>query len=180
MKKAILVFLAVLMAAALCACGEKTISGGGDNGGGGDQDVSAPSAGAGGYIFETGGVKVEIDAQMADIEEALGEPKSYFESQSCAFGELDKVYTYSGFRIDTYQINGIDYISDVIFTDDTISTPEGLAIGDSADKAKELYGEPTTEDATRLVFENGNMKLVCLLDGSSIKTIEYLTKILEE
>ena len=179
MKKAILVLLAVLMAAALCACGEKTISGGGDNGGG-DQDVSAPSAGAGGYVFVANGVNVEIDAKMADIEASLGDPKSYFESQSCAFGELDKVYTYSGFRIDTYQINGVDYISDVIFTDDTISTPEGLAIGDSIAKAKEVYGEPTTEDGSRLVYENGKMKLVCLLEGDTIKTIEYLTKILEE
>lgn len=174
MKKALLVILSVLMAAALCACG------GGKSSEGTNGTVSAPTGGAGGYIFDAKGVGVEIDAKMEDISDALGEPKSYFEAESCAFGELDKVYTYSGFRIDTYQIGGVDYISDVIFTDDTISTAEGLAIGDSADKAKELYGTPSAEDDSRLVFEKDNMKLVCLLDGSTVKTIEYMTKILDE
>lgn len=174
MKKALLVILSVLMVAGLCACGS------GSSGSQAGGNVSAPTSGAGGYVFDSKGVAVEIDAKMADIEDQLGEPKSYFESESCAFGELDKVYTYSGFRIDTYQIDGVDYVSDIIFTDDTISTPEGLAIGDSADKAKELYGTPVTEDDSRLVFEKGNMKLVCLLDGSTVKTIEYMTKILDE
>lgn len=172
MKKALLVILSVLMVAGLCACGGGSGSATGD--------VKAPTGGAGGYIFVSNGVNVEVDAEMAPIAEALGEPKSYFESESCAFGELDKVYTYNGFRIDTYQINGVDYVSDVIFMDDTISTPEGLAIGDSVDKAKEIYGTPVIEDESRLVFEKGNMKLVCLLDGSTIKTIEYMTKILDE
>lgn len=172
MKKALIVILSVLMVAGLCACG--------GNSAGSTGEVNAPTSGAGGYIFESKGASIEIDAKMADIEAALGEPKSFFESESCAFGELDKVYTYSGFRIDTYQIDGVDYVSDVIFTDDTISTPEGLAIGDSADKAKELYGNPAIEDDSRLVFEKGNMKLVCLLDGTTVKTIEYMTKILDE
>ncbi len=179
MKKILLVLLAALMVTGLCACGggNPESNGGGDNAG---ADVSAPTSGAGGYIFVSDGVNVEIDTKMADIESDLGEPKSYFESQSCAFGELDKVYTYSGFRIDTYQIGGVDYISDVIFTDDTISTPEGAAIGDSADRIKELYGEPTTEDDNRLVYASGDMKLAFLLDDGTVTTIEYLTTILDE
>ncbi|MBR3242471.1 MAG: hypothetical protein IKF90_07210 [Parasporobacterium sp.] len=176
MKKALLVILSVLMVAGLCACGSSNSSDSNTDG----AAVSAPTSGAGGYVFEAKGVNVEIDSKMEEILDALGEPKSYFEAESCAFGEMDKVYTYSGFRIDTYQIGGVDYVSDVIFTDDTVSTAEGLTIGDSADKAKEIYGTPVSEDDSRLVFENGNMKLVCLLDGSTVKTIEYMTKILDE
>ena len=180
MKKFLLILLAALMVTGLCACGGGNSSSG-DNGNGGGAEVNAPTSGAGGYIFVSNCVNVEIDTKMADIESDLGEPKSYFESQSCAFGELDKVYTYSGFRIDTYQIGGVDYNSDVIFTDDTISTPEGAAIGDSADRIKELYGDkPTSEDDMRLVYEQGSMKLVFLLEGGSVTTIEYMTKILDE
>lgn len=184
MKKALLVILTVLMVAGLCACGGGGESTTTDNNNGGGAaatgDVAAPSAGAGGYIYDSKGTKVEIDAKMEDILKGLGEPKSYFESESCAFGELDKVYTYNGFRIDTYQIDGVDYVSDIIFMDDTVATAEGLAIGDSADKAKEVYGTPAIEDNSRLVFEKDNMKLVCLLDGTTVKTIEYMTKILDE
>ena len=111
MKKIIVMLIAVMTAVVLCACGgEKQITG--DAGQGGQTAGKA----AGGYLFETKGTKVEIDSEMSKIEDALGEPISYFESESCAIGDLDKVYTYSGFRIDTYQFDGIDYISDVIFT----------------------------------------------------------------
>ena len=174
MKKIIVMVIAVLAAVALCACGgEKQITG--DGGQAGQTEVKA----AGGYLFETNGTKIEIDSEMSKIEDALGEPISYFESESCAIGDLDKVFTYSGFRIDTYQFDGIDYISDVIFTDDTITTPEGAAIGDSVDKVKEIYGEPTSEDEQRLIYEKGEMKLVFLIDGTTVNTVEYLTKKLE-
>lgn len=176
--------MAAMMVFGLAACGSKEITNDGNGADAGQAaagaSVSAPASGAGGYIFETNGVKVEIDSKMADIEAALGEPKSYFEAASCAFGDMDKVYTYSGFRIDTYQIDGQDYVSDVIFMDDTVSTPEGVSIGDSADKVKEVYGTPTAEDDKRLVYENGSMKLVFLLDNGTVNTIEYLTRILEE
>ena len=170
MKKIIVMFIAVMTAVVLCACGgEKQITG----------DAGQGGKAAGGYLFETKGTKVEINSEMSKIEDALGEPISYFESESCAIGDLDKVYTYSGFRIDTYQFDGIDYISDVIFTDDTISTPEGASIGDSVDNVKEIYGEPTSEDDQRLIYEKGEMKLVFLIDGTTVSTIEYLTKKLE-
>ena len=176
MKKIIVMMIAVAAVISLCACGgEKQITG---NGGGGD--TGAASGGAGGYMYETNGVKLEIDSEMSQYEDALGEPISMFESESCAIGDLDKVFTYHGFRVDTYQFDGIDYISDVIFTDDTVSTPEGAAIGDSVDRIKELYGEPTSQDDVRMVYENGDMKLVFLLDGTTVNTIEYLTKKLGE
>ncbi len=168
MKKIIVLAVAVVAALALCACGGEKKADGGNTGG------------AGGYLFESNGTKVEIDSEFSKVEEALGEPLSYFESESCAIGDMDKVYTYSGFRIDTYQFDGIDYVSDVIFTDDTISTPEGAAIGDSVDNVKEIYGEPTSQDDLRMVYESGNMKLVFLLDGTTVNTVEYLTKKLDE
>lgn len=175
MKKIIVLMIAVAAVISLCACGgEKQITGDGGNGG------NTASGGAGGYMYETGNVKLEIDSEMSQYEDALGEPISYFESESCAIGDLDKVYTYHGFRIDTYQFDGVDYISDVIFTDDTVSTPEGASIGDSVDKIKEIYGEPTSQDNVRMVYENGNMKLVFLLDGDTVNTVEYLTKKLDE
>ncbi len=178
MKKFLAAVLIVLAALALCACGENEVKNdGGDDGG---AKVSAPSAPAGGYIFESNGAKIEIDAKMADIEKELGEPKSYFESPSCAFGDLDKVYTYNGFRIDTYQIDGVDYVYDIVFMDDTVKTPEGAYIGDTVDTIKGFYGEPASEDDKSLVYEDGNMKLVFLLSDGSVSTIEYLSKVISE
>lgn len=177
MKKRFFAMLLVVMMAGFAACGTS-------GKGAGDAETktesgSAASEGAGGYTFDAHGVTVEVDAPFADIEGDLGEPVDFFESESCAFGDLDKVYTYSGFRIDTYQLDGTDYVSDVVFTDDTVSTPEGVSIGDSVDKMKEAYGEASESDAAQAIYEKGNMKLVFLLDGDTIKTIEYLSKKLD-
>ncbi len=178
-------FMAVILAAtmiSLAACGSTSTSGDAADTGSaaaGSEASGESTKGAGGYTFTTNGVTVEIDAPMADIEEGLGEPLDMFESESCAFGDLDKVYTYSGFRIDTYQLDGVDYVLDVVFTDDTVSTTEGVCIGESTAEMKDAYGEPTLEDASQAIYEKGEMKLVFLLDGETIKTIEYLSKKLD-
>ncbi|MBQ7677922.1 MAG: hypothetical protein IJT32_06785, partial [Lachnospiraceae bacterium] len=112
MKKKIFAMLLAVMTLTLAACGPAD-KGGSDAGGKADTktESSTESKGAGGYTFEASGVTVEVDAPFADIESALGEPVDFFESESCAFGDLDKVYTYKGFRIDTYQLDGTDYVS---------------------------------------------------------------------
>ncbi len=178
-------FMAVLLAATMIsvtACGGSSDGANTKEAGSAGSESTASTEskkGAGGYVFKTNGVSVEIDAPMADIQDALGEPLESFESESCAFGDLDKVFTYSGFRIDTYQLDGVDYVLDVVFSDDTVSTTEGVCIGESTAEMKEAYGEPTLEDASQAIYEKGDMKLVFLLDGETIKTIEYLSKKLD-
>ena len=87
-----------------------------------------------GYAFISKDVVIEMDEEAAPIIEALGEPLSYFEAASCAFEGLDKIYTYSGFEINTYPGKDKDYISSVILKDDSVTTVEGVAIGDSKEK----------------------------------------------
>ena len=47
------------------------------------------------YAYQSGDVKIAIDADAAPILAALGEWRDYSESASCAFTGLDKVYTYA-------------------------------------------------------------------------------------
>ena len=181
-KVAAILLATVVMGGALIGCGAKEITSDGSGAEGGSEAGGIQvevTGGAGGYMFENGGAQVEIDAEAEPILEKLGEPQSSYEAPSCAFGDLDKVWTYSGYRVDTYQIEGVDYISDVIFTDDSVSTPEGVSIGDSVDDMKAAYGEPTSMDGSQAIYESGNMKLVFLLDGDTITTIEYLNRKLE-
>lgn len=135
--------------------------------------------GAGGYVFMYKGVTIEIDAPAAVPIAELGQPLSYFEATSCAFGEQDKVWTYNGFRIDTYQIDGIDYFSDVVLTSDTVFTTEGVHIGDSANDMLSAYGTPDISAEDHAIYENGDMKLLFLLENDTITTIEYLSKKLD-
>lgn len=125
-----------------------------------------------GYVFVTGGVTVEMDGDMAPVLAALGEPASYFEAASCAFEGLDKIYTYNGFEIDTYPARDTDLVSAVILKDDSVTTAEGICIGDSLEKLLAAYGEGKQENGM-LVYEKDGMKLCFILQDDSVISIEY-------
>lgn len=125
-----------------------------------------------GYVFVASGVTVEVDADMAPVLQALGEPASYFEAASCAFEGLDKIYTYNSFEIDTYPLQDQDLVSAIILKDDSVTTAEGICIGDSLEKLQETYGDGAQENGM-LVYEKDGMKLCFILQDDNIISIEY-------
>ena len=125
-----------------------------------------------GYVFEAGAVTVGVDADMAPVLQALGDPASYFEAASCAFEGLDKIYTYSSFEIDTYPQQDRDLVSAIILKDDSVTTAEGICIGDSLEKLQETYGDGVQENGM-LVYEKDGMKLCFILQDDNIISIEY-------
>lgn len=185
MKKNILV-LTFVLALSLCACGggsTKKIEGEVNTSGGQTQEtesvVEENAVSHKGYTYIHNDVVVEIDADAAPVVEQLGEALSYFEAPSCAFEGIDKIYTYSSFEIETYPLEGKDFVSSVTFKDDSITTPEGVAIGDSVDSVKAAYGEGT-EEAGMLVYEKDDMKLCFIIQGDVVASIEYKSTILDE
>lgn len=133
-----------------------------------------------GYVFVSGSVTISMDADASSITEALGEPKSYYEAASCAFEGLDKIYTYSGFEIETYPIDGKDYVSVVALKDDSVATPEGVTLGDSRAKVEEKYGTGYRENGASLVYEKDGMKLSFILEGDEVISIQYKSGVLDE
>lgn len=138
---------------------------------------AAQSGSTSGYAFTVKGTTITIGAEAADIISALGEPLSRYESPSCAFGDLDVIYTYSGFEVNTYQEKGVDYISAVILNDDSNATQEGLYIGEDEGKAEEIYGTPTSKDAASKTFAKDNMKLMVIFKDGKVASIQYLSKL---
>lgn len=188
--------LAVAMAALmLTGCGgsdEKVIGGEVQQQGGASQagkDESAPASGQAdsgnegqtqtqgqkGYLFTYKGVTIGMDEDAAAIVAALGEPQSYFEAASCAFEGLDKIYTYSGFELDTYPTDGADYVSAVIFKDDSVSTAEGVVIGDTKEKVEQTYGVPASTTDSLSVYEKDGMELRFIFSGTDVVSIEYMS-----
>lgn len=132
-----------------------------------------------GYVFEYNGVKIGADMDAAAIIEALGEPKSYFEAASCAFQGLDKVYGYGSFEINTYELDGKDYVSSVLFKDDTVSTKEGISLFMTKEDMTKAYGSDYKDEQGMYVYEKDGMKLKFLFENDEITSIEYTTTILD-
>ncbi|MBD5133027.1 MAG: hypothetical protein HDT38_00925 [Clostridiales bacterium] len=166
--------LALVLAFSLAACGGK--DDGGKTPGDDQSQQSSQPAGVAAYVFRSGDATVTIDQDMAEVLAALGEPKSYFEAESCAFEGLDKTYTYSGFVITTRPDGEKDYVNSIALTDDSVTTPEGLYIGSSADDVTAAYGQSDTEADTLLGYSKGGTVLNFILDGGKVISIEYLAE----
>lgn len=132
-----------------------------------------------GYVFEYNGVKIGMDMEAAPIIAALGEANSYFEAPSCAFEGLDKNYNYGSFEVDTYELDGKDYIAGVFFRDDLIETPEGVCLFETKADMIAAYGEGFKEEYGMLVYEKEGMKIKFILEGDEITSIEYASGALD-
>ena len=120
-----------------------------------------------------------MGADASKVIEGLGEADEYFESESCAFEGLDKVYTYPGFKLNTYPDGDKDYVLSVVFMDDTVSTDKGISIGSTKDEVTDAYGEASEESAAKLVYESGDTELAIGLNGDSVSSVE-ISAVVEE
>jgi ABC-type phosphate/phosphonate transport system substrate-binding protein len=191
-KRIISICLSLAMAALIAGCGssEKTISGEVVNVTTDSEEETTEDAtqaeendvqeeAGQGYVFTVKGTTFVVDGEAADAVEALGDPLSYYESPSCAFGDLDKIYTYNGFELDTYSTGGKDYVSAIILKDDSLSTPEGVCIGDTEDKVRETYGTPDSEADSTLLYTKDGMKLSFIIQEGKVASVQYLSTVLD-
>ncbi len=175
MKKMILVGLGIIMMLSMVACTK-------DNEGGSNTDATKVNDDTSvvetvepkGYLFGYKEMDIEVNVLASDVIDELGEPKSYFESASCAFQGLDKIYSYSGFNINTYEVDGVDHILSIDLLDDSVSTKEGIEIGSSKDKVISAYGECSNGADNSYKYIKDGMELHIIFEDDTVTAIEYL------
>lgn len=127
-----------------------------------------------GYQFKYNNVVIDMNTDAEPIVEALGEPQEYFEAESCAFKGLDKFYYYNGIELTTYPTDNKDFISSINFSDDSVSTMEGIYLGATLQEVVQAYGEEYIEEAGLYTFTRGKSKLTFLVEDEVVTTITYL------
>ena len=132
-----------------------------------------------GYYFIYDGMEIKIDMPAKEVLEQLGEYKTYFEAQSCAIDSMIRTYGYGNFEIDTYELDGTEYISSIFFKDDTVMTKEGAFLFMSRDRLFYLYGEDCVEEAGMMVFYKDKMKLKFLISNDEVISIQYASLVTE-
>ncbi len=182
MKRFLTALLAVALLLGLAACaGEvkeirKTAA----------EEKSAPAVTVGkegsvdGYVFRAGDFSIAVDADMAPVLAALGEARSYYESVSCAFNGLDKLYTYDHFQVTSYPAPDGDRVQTVWLMDDTVATPEGLRVGAPASQVDALYGSSFEAVGAERIYSKGGMKLKVIVQEDKVTSITYQSVIADE
>lgn len=124
------------------------------------------------FAFVVKGISIPMDGESADLVDQLGDYE-YYEAPSCAFQGLDKIYTYHGFTVYTYEADGTDHVSSVVLTDDSVTTPEGIAIGFGLDEVLAAYGDGYTTNGSAYIYTKGKTTLSFILQNEQISSIEY-------
>ena len=117
--------------------------------------------------------EIGINAEAGPVLYRLGEPVQCTQSPSCAFEGMDTTYYHGGIYLTTATVESTERIIRAWFADDTVCTGEGLKIGDSRDRAQELYGpEGFREDG---IWEavRGNTRLVITFAEDTVDGIIY-------
>lgn len=183
-KKLGALLIAAVMAFSMAACSseseETTAAAGGESAAettaaaqdGGEAKTEAQGSN---LVFEAAGKKISIGMDTSEFLDALGDPDSYFEAESCAFQGLDKVYTYKDYVIRTYPDGDIDRVSAIELRDDIATTSEGAYIGMTEDEIKSLYGSYTIEgdSSSSMTIKDGNTKLSFIFEDGSVNSITY-------
>lgn len=177
MKKLFALMLAMTMVICLCACGNT----------GNGTETTAPAEknedtrpvntetepACDDYVFTYKGIDIEMNAHADGIIDALGEPKSYTEENSCAFVGMDKTYFYGSFYLQTYPMDEVDYIYCLWIVDDSVETPEGIYIGASQAQVEEAYGVDSFNGSNAYIINGENTRLTVILENDVVSSIQY-------
>lgn len=125
------------------------------------------------YYFESQGVKFAMNDKAADIIKTLGKTETK-KIPSCAHQGEDTVYYYDnyGYELETYTVDGVEHISCVWLSNDAVSTPEGLSVGDREEKIETLYGKKQGDGAA-YIYDDGNTMLTITVADGAVASIQY-------
>ena len=169
-KMYVLSVLALALCLLLAGCGGGN---GGESGGASSGTSSGGQAGEGGFVFTYKGAQIQMHAPAQPVLDALGAAKSTYEEPSCAYQGMDVFYNYGSIELAVYTDEGQKNILSVYLRDDTVSTAEGLSIGDDAAKVETLYGSAGKTETGSYSFSKGKSKLNIVIENEKVKSIEY-------
>ena len=130
-----------------------------------------------GYLFSYKGEDISVGDEAAPVLQILGEASNKIVQTGCANfdGMKETVYFYSSFQVIAHEMNGKEIITTIYLEDDSITTKEGICIGDSAEKVLSTYGTKDSASAeNNLIFTKGDMTLQFIIEDSSVTAITYL------
>ena len=134
---------------------------------------STASAAHKGFVFQSGETLIGMNEDSAAALSELGAWSNYAETTSCAFKGLDKTYSYPGFDLYTYPLNGTDNVNSIYFTDDSAATAEGIRIGSTKEEMEAAYGTDYTEEFGVYIYTKDDSTLSFIVTDGIVESVEY-------
>lgn len=127
-----------------------------------------------GYKFEYGKQEISVNEDVDTLLASLGEAKKKTSYKSVAFTGKEHVYEYDGIKIATYPGDTKDYIESIMITDKSITTEEGIKVGDSAKKLKQAYKDTLSEGKNGIMeATSGDTMIRFIVMDKKVAAIDY-------
>lgn len=135
---------------------------------------AASSIAAEDAVFSYNGASVALNTDADAAVASLGEALEVGSQTSCHGVGEDKTYTYQGFILNTYPLDGKDMVLEVVIKDAGIPTSKGVQVGDSVSKVTETYGENFKKVGMYYSYSAGEkMSLQFFIENDTVKEIDY-------
>ena len=135
---------------------------------------NAPSISADDVVFSYNGTSVTLNTPISDMLTTLGEANDVSSQLSCHGEGEDKTYTYNGFIVNSYPLNGEDYVMQVVVTQAGIPTSKGVSVGDPVSKLTEAYGDGYKAVGVYYSYDADDKKsLQFLIENDTVSEIDY-------
>ncbi|MCL2287143.1 MAG: hypothetical protein FWC32_12375 [Firmicutes bacterium] len=116
---------------------------------------------------------ISLNQNMAEVLDVLGEPIGIRQTPSCAFEGYDRIFGFGAINIHTYPIGDDDFIQVINFRDDSVTTRNGIRLGDSWNKVVDTYGSDYEQDFNIRTFTRGRTMLSFFVENDIVVEITY-------
>lgn len=130
------------------------------------------------FYFNFMGHTLHLNQDMEDVFVFLGEPLGMRQTPSCAFDGYDKIFGFGAINVHTYPQGDQDFVQVISIRDDSVTTVNGIRLGDSLDDVIAAYGNDFTQDFNMYIFTKNDTTLSFFIEGDMVVEITY-TLILE-
>ena len=86
---------------------------------------------------------------------------------------LDKSYGYGSFYLETYPVDGKDFVYGWWFVDDMVENEEGICIGSTQAEVEAAYGADTFNGSNAFTVKRGDGVLTILLENGVVSSVQY-------
>jgi len=126
------------------------------------------------FAFRAGDFLIEMNRDITDVLNNLGEPSGIFERPSCAFDGMDIIYGYPDIEIFTYPVGDKNHVHTVNFINDSPRTTEGgIRMGASLQDVFDAYGTEYTYDTGMYTYTRGLTILQFYVENDIVWGITY-------
>ena len=147
---------------------------GDDNGNGYDPDANGDPQTPLVFSFTFRDVVINLDDDIDNIINKLGEPMGDFHVPSCAFDGYDRIVEYPGVQITAYPSGEHHNIFNISFFDDSIRTTEGqIRLGSPTQAVLYAYGDDYSYEIGMYKFTRGLTSLEFLTEDGIVMRITY-------